>query len=115
MIRSEVEFLIIGLSVHVVIALQDRLDLQQQYFAVEGLCDIIIGAKLVTLDNIFLHGLGAEKEQWDIRIHIANLFRQCEAVHMGHHDIEEAKVESLPLKSSQPQPAVPFEGYIKIA
>ena len=115
MVCADVELdLRVVLIVHFLVAFQDGLYFMKQYFAVEWLGDIVIGTQFVAGKDVVLHAFGREEEQGYVRIYIAYFFCQCEAVHVRHHDIEEAHIEALPAKSREAKDTIAGELYYKV-
>ena len=97
------------LSVQFLVSFQVRLDLHEQYVAVEWLCDIVVGAEFVPLQDIILHGLRRDEEEGDVRIDVTDLLCEFESVHIGHHHIKQTEVEFLSLECCQAQSPITLQ------
>src|SRR6185437_14734387 len=111
MVRAQIKFLIVCFFIEVIISFQDRLDLQQKHFAVEGFGDVVVCAEFISLNDVFLHSFGTQEKKRNVGIYIPDLFSKRESIHMGHHHVQQAKVNMFPLKSGQSKSSVPLQGY----
>src|SRR6059058_5622389 len=93
MIAGQVKFSILLFFVQFLISLKNSFYFKQQYFAIERFCNIIVCAQLISLYDVFFHRFCTQKEKRNVRIHISNFFGESEAIHIWHHNIQQAQIK----------------------
>ena len=74
-------------------AAEDGLDAGDQLARVEGLRHVVIGADLEADDAVDVVAAGGEDDDGDVA-GLAELLADGEAVHLGHHDVEDDEVRA---------------------
>ena len=69
--------------------------------------NIVVGAELESFHNIFGVDLGGDHDDWQLRRRMAgaDVLEDFEAIHAGHYDIKEDRIEVL--RRNQPQRGAP--------
>ena len=86
--------------------LEDALDALHHVLVVEGLQDVVGGARLHELDGDLLAPLPGEHDHVGFREAPPDLLESGEAVHVRHHVVEQDQLGALALDGFQPVPGV---------